>query len=84
MLVVGVNGTGKTTTIGKIAWQLSKEFGLSVVLAAADTFRAAAAEQLAIGPSGRAPTWSAQTPAPTPAPSPSMRSPLPAPAAPTS
>ena len=45
--MVGVNGTGKTTTIGKIAWHLSKEFGLSVVLAAADTYRAAAAEQLA-------------------------------------
>ncbi len=34
LLMVGVNGTGKTTTIGKIAWHLSKEFGLSVVLAA--------------------------------------------------
>ncbi len=45
--MVGVNGTGKTTTIGKIAWHLSKEFGLSVVLAAGDTYRAAAAEQLA-------------------------------------
>jgi fused signal recognition particle receptor len=47
LLMVGVNGTGKTTTIGKIAWHLSKELGLSVVLAAADTYRAAAAEQLA-------------------------------------
>src|SRR5215467_6649119 len=47
LLMVGVNGTGKTTTIGKIAWHLSKEFGLSVVLAAADTYRAAATEQLA-------------------------------------
>jgi fused signal recognition particle receptor len=47
LLMVGVNGTGKTTTIGKIAWHLSKEFGLSVVLGAADTYRAAAAEQLA-------------------------------------
>jgi fused signal recognition particle receptor len=47
LLMVGVNGTGKTTTIGKIAWHLSKEFGLTVVLAAADTYRAAAAEQLA-------------------------------------
>ena len=45
--MVGVNGTGKTTTIGKIAWHLSKEFGLSVILAAADTYRAAAVEQLA-------------------------------------
>src|SRR6478735_2971238 len=34
LMMVGVNGTGKTTTIGKIAWHLSKEMGLSVVLAA--------------------------------------------------
>jgi fused signal recognition particle receptor len=47
LLMVGVNGPGKTTTIGQIAWHLSKEFGLSVVLAAGDTYRAAAAEQLA-------------------------------------
>jgi fused signal recognition particle receptor len=47
LLMVGVNGTGKTTTIGKVAWHISREFGLSVVLAAADTYRAAAAEQLA-------------------------------------
>jgi fused signal recognition particle receptor len=47
VLMVGVNGTGKTTTIGKIAWHLSKELGLSVVLGAADTYRAAATEQLA-------------------------------------
>jgi fused signal recognition particle receptor len=48
ILVVGVNGTGKTTTIGKIAWHLSKELGRSVLLAAGDTYRAAAAEQLEI------------------------------------
>ena len=48
ILVVGVNGTGKTTTIGKVAWHLQKELGRSVLLAAADTFRAAAVEQLAI------------------------------------
>jgi fused signal recognition particle receptor len=47
LLMVGINGTGKTTTTGKIAWHLSREFGLSVVLAAGDTYRAAAAEQLA-------------------------------------
>jgi fused signal recognition particle receptor len=47
LLMVGVNGTGKTTTIGKIAWHLSREFGLKVILAAGDTYRAAAAEQLA-------------------------------------
>jgi fused signal recognition particle receptor len=47
VLVVGVNGTGKTTTIGKLAAKLS-ERGHSVLLAAADTFRAAAEEQLEI------------------------------------
>jgi fused signal recognition particle receptor len=47
ILVVGVNGTGKTTTIGKIAQQLTNA-GKSVVLGAADTFRAAAIEQLEI------------------------------------
>ncbi len=46
LLTVGVNGTGKTTTIGKIAWHLQNEVGLSVLVAAADTFRAAAVEQL--------------------------------------
>ena len=48
ILVVGVNGTGKTTTIGKIAWHLEEELGKSVLLAAADTYRAAAAEQLEV------------------------------------
>jgi fused signal recognition particle receptor len=47
VLVVGVNGTGKTTTIGKLASRFHAE-GLSVILAAADTFRAAAIEQLGI------------------------------------
>ena len=47
ILVVGVNGTGKTTTIGKLAEKL-REHDRSVVLAAADTFRAAAEEQLEI------------------------------------
>jgi fused signal recognition particle receptor len=46
MLVVGVNGTGKTTTIGKLAWHLQRELGQTVLLGAADTFRAAAVEQL--------------------------------------
>lgn len=46
-LVVGVNGVGKTTTIGKLAYQFRKE-GLKVCLGAADTFRAAAVEQLCI------------------------------------
>jgi fused signal recognition particle receptor len=47
ILVVGVNGTGKTTTIGKLAERL-REHGRTVVLGAADTFRAAAEEQLEI------------------------------------
>jgi fused signal recognition particle receptor len=47
ILVVGVNGSGKTTTIGKLARRLQGE-GLSVMLAAGDTFRAAAVEQLAV------------------------------------
>src|ERR1044072_7077431 len=47
LLVVGVNGTGKTTTIGKLAERL-RQHGHHVVLAAADTFRAAAEEQLEI------------------------------------
>lgn len=47
ILVVGVNGTGKTTTIGKLAAKL-RQGGLSVMLAAGDTFRAAAIEQLKI------------------------------------
>jgi fused signal recognition particle receptor len=47
ILVVGVNGTGKTTTIGKLAYRL-REHGRGVVLGAADTFRAAAEEQLEI------------------------------------
>lgn len=47
ILVVGVNGTGKTTTIGKLAHQFTKK-GFKVVLGAADTFRAAAVDQLHI------------------------------------
>jgi fused signal recognition particle receptor len=46
ILAVGVNGTGKTTTIGKLAWHLQNELGRTVLLGAADTFRAAASEQL--------------------------------------
>lgn len=45
VLVVGVNGVGKTTTIGKLAWQF-KERGKKVILGAADTFRAAAVDQI--------------------------------------
>ncbi len=47
ILVVGVNGVGKTTTIGKLAYQF-KQAGLKVYLGAADTFRAAAVEQICI------------------------------------
>lgn len=47
ILVVGVNGVGKTTTIGKLAWQF-KQQGKKVVLGAGDTFRAAAVDQLKI------------------------------------
>ncbi|GGX09111.1 signal recognition particle-docking protein FtsY [Aquimarina muelleri] len=47
LMVVGVNGVGKTTTIGKLAYQL-KNKGLNVVLGAADTFRAAAIDQLQV------------------------------------
>ncbi|QTE30539.1 signal recognition particle-docking protein FtsY [Pengzhenrongella sicca] len=56
LLVVGVNGTGKTTTVGKLARVLVAQ-GSTVVLGAADTFRAAAAEQLA--------TWGARVGVPT-------------------
>ncbi|GFN23965.1 signal recognition particle-docking protein FtsY [Thermanaeromonas sp. C210] len=47
ILMVGVNGTGKTTTIGKLAYRFRQK-GSRVILAAADTFRAAAADQLAV------------------------------------
>ena len=47
IMVVGVNGVGKTTTIGKLAYQF-KQAGLKVMLGAADTFRAAAVEQIEI------------------------------------
>ena len=47
LMIAGVNGAGKTTTIGKLTWHLSNA-GASVLLAAADTFRAAAREQLGV------------------------------------
>jgi fused signal recognition particle receptor len=46
ILTVGVNGTGKTTTVGKLAYHLRQELGRSVIIGAADTFRAAGVEQL--------------------------------------
>ena len=54
ILVVGVNGSGKTTTIGKLASKFSAE-GRKVMLAAGDTFRAAAIDQLKIWGSAPAP-----------------------------
>nr|WP_245302745.1 signal recognition particle-docking protein FtsY [Symbiobacterium terraclitae] len=48
ILVVGVNGVGKTTTIGKLARHLREDRGMKVILAAADTFRAAAIDQLKV------------------------------------
>ena len=54
ILVIGVNGVGKTTTIGKLASRLKKE-GKSVILGAADTFRAAAIEQLDVWAEGADP-----------------------------
>src|SRR5690606_2127594 len=60
ILVVGVNGAGKTTTIGKLT-QLLQQQGLKVLLAAGDTFRAAAIEQLqAWGERNNAPVISQQ------------------------
>src|SRR5690606_41271164 len=58
ILVVGVNGVGKTTTIGKLAKKLQLE-GKKVMLAAGDTFRAAAVEQLQVWGEqiGRAHVW---------------------------
>jgi fused signal recognition particle receptor len=47
MMVAGVNGAGKTTSIGKLTWHFANQ-GASILLAAADTFRAAAREQLAV------------------------------------
>jgi len=48
ILAVGVNGTGKTTTVGKLAWHLRRELGRTVLMGAGDTFRAAAEEQLEV------------------------------------
>lgn len=51
-MIIGVNGVGKTTTIGKLA-SMFKDQGKKVTLIAADTFRAAAIEQLSIWGKGR-------------------------------
>ena len=65
VLVVGENGAGKTTTIGKMAKQLRAD-GLSVTLVAADTFRAAAVEQLQKWANAPTVRWSRERPGPTP------------------
>ena len=73
VLVVGVNGTGKTTTVGKLARVLVAQ-DKDVVLGAADTFRAAAADQLATwGERVGVPTCAATGTAPTRRPSSSTR-----------
>ena len=76
ILMAGVNGTGKTTTSGKLAYHLSRELGHTVVLAAADTFRAAAVEQLELWAQRAGADVRARAPtAPTPARSPTRASP---------
>ncbi len=83
ILVAGVNGTGKTTTVGKLSWHLSRELGLGVVLGAADTFRAAGVEQLELW-AQRAGVGFVKGPrTPTPAPWRTTRSPPGAATAPT-
>jgi len=72
-LIVGVNGTGKTTTVGKLA-NLLKSEGRMPLICAADTFRAAAVEQLEIWPAALASTWCAPARAPIRRRSCSMRS----------
>ena len=64
LLLLGVNGAGKTTTIGKLAHRLRGD-GRKVLLAAADTFRAAAADQLEFGPTAPARSWSGTGKGPT-------------------
>ena len=83
ILVVGVNGTGKTTTIGKLARRLGGA-GRSVSLAGADTFRAAAGEQLEVWAVRANAHLVSQERGPTRAPWSSTRSPRRRPAAPTS
>ena len=73
VLVVGVNGTGKTTTIGKLARKLA-EHGRSVLVGAADTFRAAAEEQLEIWAERAGADFVGARVAPTPPPSHTTRS----------
>ena len=73
IMLVGVNGVGKTTTVAKLAARLKRERG-SVIVAAADTFRAAAIESSKYGAIAPAPTLSSSRKAPIPPRSPSTRS----------
>ena len=75
ILVAGVNGTGKTTTVGKLAWHLRQELGLSVVLGAGDTFRAAGVEQLELWAQRAGVGFVKGAPTPTRRRSPTTRSP---------
>ncbi len=83
ILVAGVNGTGKTTTSASSPGTSASELGHTVVLAAADTFRAAAVEQLELWAQRAGAAFVKGAPAPTPARSPSRRSPPRAATAPT-
>ena len=83
IMMVGVNGTGKTTASGKLAALYRRE-GQTVLLCAADTFRAAAIEQLEVWPSAPASTSSRPARAATPPPHSSTLSPPPRPAPPAS
>ena len=82
-LIAGVNGSGKTTSIAKLAQRLKDE-GQSIVLAACDTFRAAAADQLEIWASAPAARSSRAPPGPTRPASPTTPASAPWPAASTS
>ena len=84
ILVVGVNGTGKTTSIGKLAWHLRKTLGLTVVSAPPTPTAPPRSSSSSAGPSARASTSSRAPRDPTRARSPSTPSPAAASAAPTS
>ena len=77
ILIVGVNGTGKTTTIGKLAHRLRKQ-GASVLLGAGDTFARRPSNNLPSGLNALAPNSFSRSPGPIPPPSSTTRSPQPA------
>lgn len=72
LVLIGVNGSGKTTTTAKLAWAL-QQAGKTVLVAACDTFRAAAVEQLKTWAERLQLTWSPATPGRTPPPWPMTR-----------